>query len=158
MSLLQPHYSTCGDNSFEVSKAIVQAKFLSGRYRTDKLLGHFNYTNGNCSLCSTGVPGSLEHLLVLCPALDKCRQNQFESLKHKPISDTAKAIILEASQGSVFEFVQVLLDCSSVPTVIKARHEFGNNILNEIFRFSRTWCYNIHITRMKMIGRWKSNV
>ena len=40
MSLLQPHplYSTCGDNSFEVSKALVQARMLSGRYRTDKLL------------------------------------------------------------------------------------------------------------------------
>ena len=40
MSLSKPHplWKTCGDNSFEVSKAIIQAKFHSGRYRTDKLL------------------------------------------------------------------------------------------------------------------------
>ena len=54
MSLLQPHplYSTCGDNSFEVSKALVQARMLSGRYRTDKLLSYFDkHEDQRCRLC-----------------------------------------------------------------------------------------------------------
>ena len=39
MSLTQTHpmFTSCGSNSYEVSKAIIQAKMLSGRYRTDKL-------------------------------------------------------------------------------------------------------------------------
>ena len=43
MSLLVPHpiWSTCGSNPYEISKAIIQAKMLSGRYRSDRLLRHF---------------------------------------------------------------------------------------------------------------------
>ena len=44
MSLARTHpiWSTCGSNSFEVSKAIIQARMLSARYRTDKRLSYFN--------------------------------------------------------------------------------------------------------------------
>ena len=39
MSLQKPHpiWTTCGNNSYEVAKAIIQAKFLSGRYRSESL-------------------------------------------------------------------------------------------------------------------------
>ena len=119
-------------------------------------MGHFDKTDGICSLCSSGVPGSLEHLLALCPALEPCRRKQFETLEK--MSNTSKEIIIEASQDSVSNFVHILLDCSSAPNVIMAYQQYGYNILHEIFKFTRTWCYNIHVTRMKMIGRWKSNV
>ena len=47
MSLTVPHplWTTCEGNPFEIAKAIVQAKLLSGRYRTDKLLKHFSKNN-----------------------------------------------------------------------------------------------------------------
>ena len=43
MSLSIPHplITTCGSNPYEINKGIVQLKFLSGRYRTDRLLSHF---------------------------------------------------------------------------------------------------------------------
>ena len=136
MSLSKPHplWKTCGDNSFEVSKAIIQAKFLSGRYRTDKLLGHFNKTDGVCCLCSSGAPGTLEHLILLCPSLEHCRQNQFEGLKHNRISDISRDLIISTYKTSVPNFMQLLLDCSSYPPVIQASQEYGNNILNELFK------------------------
>ena len=39
MSLTTPHliWSTCGSNPYEVHKAVIQAKIISGRYVTDKL-------------------------------------------------------------------------------------------------------------------------
>ena len=44
MSLVKPHplWTTCGANSYETNKACIQAKYLSGRFRTDKLLSHFS--------------------------------------------------------------------------------------------------------------------
>ena len=96
MSLKTPHplWTSCGDNSFEISKAIIQAKFLSGRYRTDSLLSHFEESvNPQCSLCKQQVTGSLEHLLVLCDSLFQCRSKQFESLeKCSKSSEVSKKI------------------------------------------------------------------
>ena len=75
MSLTTHHplWTTCQDNPFELSKCLIQSKLLSGRYRTDRLLWHFDKNRTmNCSRCLNGSDGSLEHLLVLCPALTQC--------------------------------------------------------------------------------------
>ena len=70
MSLLKPHplWTTCGANPFEVNKAIVQARMLSGRYPTDKLVRHWSKNKSCVCLllgCSGSALGSLEHLLLL---------------------------------------------------------------------------------------------
>ena len=51
MSLVKPHpiWTTVGSNPFEVTKAIQQARFLSGRYRSESLASHWsNNANGFC--------------------------------------------------------------------------------------------------------------
>ena len=47
MSLSKPHliWTTCDNNSYELNKACIQAKYLSGRFRTEKLLSHFATEN-----------------------------------------------------------------------------------------------------------------
>ena len=115
LSSAHPIWTTCQENSFEISKAIVQAKLLSGRYRSDRLLRHFDKTlTGDCSLCQDS-DGSIEHLLLLCPSLSQCRNQQLNMLRNSEYSDKAKEIILAASKQSVLEFVQLLLDCSVLP-------------------------------------------
>ena len=110
---------------------------------------------GDCSLCLNGSDGSLEHLLVLCPALTQCRDQQFLRLNtHPGISDKARSIIAAASQKSVPEFTQLLLDCSVVPEVIEAGQNSDTDIISDIFKFTRTWCFNVHMQRMKMLGRY----
>ena len=98
MSLLQPHplYSTCGDNSFEVSKALVQARMLSGRYRTDKLLSYFDkHEDQRCRLCFCET-GDIEHLLVHCTSLSDVRYNQLQSLNNRrDLSQVSVDIILD---------------------------------------------------------------
>ena len=55
-------------------------------------------------------------LLVLCPALVKCRQNAFNMLEQKEnFSDSCKKLIHEVYNTSVNDFVQLLLDCSVIP-------------------------------------------
>ena len=74
MSLVKPHpiWTSCGSNPFEVNKAVIQARMLSGRYITDQLARHWTSNSaGFCTLpnCSMNTYGSLEHLLLVCPAL-----------------------------------------------------------------------------------------
>ena len=159
MSLQQTHpiFISCGENSFEVSKAIVQAKFLSGRYRSDTLLFHFGKNSTpKCALCKEDSEGSIEHLLVLCQTLKECRLSQFKMLNEvSNISDLSKNIILDTYKKSVHDFVQLLLDPSTMPQLILNKQKSGENTtLFEVLKFSRTWCFNIHVNRMKILGRW----
>ena len=59
---------TAASNPHEVTKAVVQAKMLSGRYRTAKLTSHWSQRCSDCQApdCK-GVVETLEHMLVACP-------------------------------------------------------------------------------------------
>ena len=138
MSLSKPHpiWTMGGYNSYEICKAIVQAKMLSGRYRTDKLLRHFSRTNdGLCQHCPEQKQiGSLEHLLINCSAFNSTRVQFFQMLiDNKSISQEAKTIIFKtfSTNTSVTQKVHLLLDCSSISTVISAC-QTNPNILNEM--------------------------
>ena len=79
MSLVKPHpiWTTCGSNPFEVNKAMIQARMLSGRYITDQLARHWTQNAaGVCLLpgCPNNVSGTIEDLLLHCPALQPTRQ------------------------------------------------------------------------------------
>ena len=147
LSFTHPLWTTCEGNSFEISKAIIQGKLLSGRYRTDKLLGHFSNNNtGVCSMCDLGCEGSIEHLLVFCPSLTQCRQNSFKMLEQSDyFSDTSRTIIFDAYSKPVTNFVQLLLDCSVLPEVISTCQTSNKQVLHEIFKFTRTWCFLMYM-------------
>ena len=76
-SLLYPHpiLWTAGANPYEVSKALIQCKMLSGRYRSEVVARHWsNNPNGFCfaPTCAQ-VPESLEHILLYCPSYQSSR-------------------------------------------------------------------------------------
>ena len=78
MSLRKPHPLFLSAKSpFEVKKAVVVARMLSGRYRTDHLVRHWSKTNptGLCRLpgCTGDMIGDLQHILLYCPALKDTR-------------------------------------------------------------------------------------
>ena len=133
MSLLTPHplWSTCGSNSYEVCKAIIQAKMLSGRYRTDQLLRHFTDNDGSCVICSDQVPGNIQHLLLICPALTDTRNrlwNNFDS--NSDMSDLAKSFV-KNSFKSIENATQLLLDPSVLSGVISIKQKQDPFILHQ---------------------------
>ena len=158
MTLSRPHplFQTCGNNSYEICKAISQACMLSGRYPTDRLVRHFHPgSDGNCSLCSDNVPGTIEHLLMQCSSLNETRQQLLVNLEKNNFSDLSKSLILKAiNPVNIEEAVQFLLDCSNNPNVISAIQMCGPVITEELFRFTRSWCYSIHRRKLKLQGRW----
>ena len=81
MSLAKPHplWTSTNSNPYEVAKAVQQARFLSGRYRTESLCRH--WTSNKMGLCLSSTCKSeetIEHILMLCPAYQSTR----ESIQH----------------------------------------------------------------------------
>ena len=158
MSLSRPHplFTTCGSNSYEISKSIVAARMVSGRYKSDWLVRHFSPgSDGNCSLCPENVPGDLDHILTQCVSLREVRKLMTEKLEQNIFSDTAKSLIINGINSPNRKVsVQFLLDCSVTPDVISATQNCGPALLEELFRFTRSWCYTVHRTKLKLQGRW----
>ena len=78
LSLTSPHPLWVSAKSpYEVRKAVIVALMLSGRYRTDYLTRHWSKSNpsGHCLLpgCVGDQHGTLEHILLHCPALSEAR-------------------------------------------------------------------------------------
>ena len=159
MSLRQPHplWSSCGSNPFECHKAVTAARMLSGRYFTDKLQRHWTQNKaGSCLLpaCSPQSDGSLEHLLLYCSALD-CTRTRILQLCYKvslESDELSRLLNLILSSGDQMTIMQFILDCSSLPEVIRSTQIFGTGIRDRLLYIGRTWCYNIHRERMNQLG------
>ena len=82
-SLQKPHpiWTTSAGNSYECSKSTILARMVSGRYRTEMLCRFWSSNRkGHCLLDTCHeVSGDLEHMLVVCPALENIR-NRLHSL------------------------------------------------------------------------------
>jgi hypothetical protein len=159
MTLNKPHplWTTCGSSSYETNKACIQAKFLSGRFRTDKLLSNFSKENSKfCQLHPDDpVVGDLVHHLAICPALDERRKLLFEYWNAITAnSPPAREIIQIILSSPLSKFMQFILDCSCLPEVISARQKHGDDILNILFKATRTYCYSLYRERLKKLDRW----
>ena len=160
MSLSRPHpiWTTCGNNSFKISKAVIQARFLSGRYRCERLTSNFTSTKTSqlCSICTEGSIGSIEHILLFCPALENVRSQQLINLQEKSnISARTKQLINSYLTLPLKFQVQLLLDPSVLPEVTVEVQSGNNHIIEELFLFTRTWCYSMHMHRLQILGKWK---
>ena len=156
MSLSSPHplWQTCGSNPFEVNKAVTQARMLSGRYRTDLLACHWTTNrSGVCllPLCTGSYLGSIEHLLLYCPALQETR-NKMMKLMYDVASESPYLyhiiswVLSHPDRKSVM--TQFLLDCSSLPIVVNMCQLYGSEMKQRLFYITRNWCYSIHRSRM----------
>ena len=166
MSLTKPHpiWSTCGPNPFECHKAVTATRMLSGRYFTDYLQRHWTPDNkeGFCLLptCkhSASTPlGNLDHLLLFCPALSHTRVKLLDlfsrvSLEHHAIASIVNSVFTKPNHSAL---LQLLLDCTTMPDVILATQVYGDHVQNRLLYLGRTWCYNIHRERMKLMNLLK---
>ena len=142
MSLTAPHpiWQTAGSNPYEVSKAIVQARMLSGRYRTELLCRHWSSNRPGWCLSGTcdQTEESLEHILIECPAYNHTRRKLlciWLSESNEVVSQILRKIIFEESMEDQLHF---LLDCSTMPCVIRATQHYGAQLLARLFHLART--------------------
>ena len=158
MSLTTPHpLYTSAHSPFEVRKAVIVARMLSGRYRTDRLARHWSRTNpsGLCKLlgCTGKEMGDLQHILLYCPALSVTRSSQLKLWSKLMASRQYLSPIIAPLTLQEGTFVQLLLDPSSIPSVISA-NQVRSDVLPCCFYLSRTWVYAIHLKRTKLQKLW----
>ena len=159
MSLLRPHpiLTTVGNNSYKTNKMVIQLRILSARFRSGSLLKYFSPNNsGVCELCLLEEEDLSHILLPRCPLLMERRALLIEYsrsfLQNHPVcAELFEYFLTDTEQDN---FVQFILDCSTIPAVVRAS-QLNRNTLNVLFKICRTWCYSLHRTRLKLLGRWK---
>ena len=154
LAKIHPVSSTCFSSPYEVNKAVVQARMISGRYRTEKLRSHFSkQSDPYCKVCSSNEPETISHILLRCEKLESVRMGVIKSwLK------TEQPAILNIALESLSEdlTVQFLLDCSVIPSIIALTQSTDKNIvLASLFKLTRTFCYSLHKERHKLLGLWE---
>ena len=161
MSLAKPHplFSTAGASPYEVTKAGIQALFLSGRYRTEMLSSHWSSNPGGFCLCPScdglGVQEDLEHILLYCGSLSPTRRRLINfTINYAKTVPALSDTILDLTKPTQPLLLQFLLDCSVIPHVISLVQVHGDDVLHHLFKVSRTWCYSLHKERLKILGRW----
>ena len=155
MSLSQPHpHWLYAGSPFEVRKAVITARMISGRYRTDLLSKHWVRDNpdGLCRLpgCSDQV-GSLHHILLCCPALAESRASMIRMWSNFMVSKpTLLDVVKEYTITKESSFLQFLLDPSCLPLVLSSSKS-DPDIMKHCLFLSRTWCFSAHLSRSKMM-------
>ena len=121
MSLVKPHpvWTSAGASSYEVEKATVQARVISGRFRSDWLRRHWSGDpTGLCQVCLS-APGTLTHQLTgQCPGLSSATlhavEQWFQLLAVNPI---LIPVISSLACSSPDTFLSFLADPSSSPAI-----------------------------------------
>ena len=161
MSLSNPHpiFTTCGSNPYEISRAVVQAQFLSGKARVESLTKYWDKSNndGMCQLCKLDkpVPGTIEHILLAggCPALADARHAMLAHIQAYLVPRPYLFPIFESLWGKDdTTTMQFILDCSVIPSIIKLSQESENPILSDLFYLTRCYVYKIFVTRRRLLG------
>ena len=156
IAIMVPIWTTAG-SPFEVSKAVVSARMLSGRYRTDRLARHWSNSNpkGFCRLPGCiGCEGSLQHILLHCPALAETRKKIISHWSAFLVSRPwLFPVVAHHTLGDHQLHLQFLLDASTLPLVISSSRT-NPQILSSCFYLARTWNFSIHLTREKIRKLW----
>ena len=155
MSLSNPHPIWLHARSpFEVGKAVIVARMLSGRYKTDRLTRHWSSDNpdGLCRLPDClNQEGNLQHILLHCPALADARVKMISFWSAFLVSRPALFPVVEHYTMKADHLLpQFLLDPSCLPLVISTNQAHPNTLQDCLF-ISRTWCYAVHLARSKLI-------
>ena len=161
MSLTCPHplWRTAAASPTKVLMATQQARFLSGRYRTEALCSNWSQnSNGHCKLSSDcQTLEDTRHILQTCSALAATREKlmKFTSSYCKSHSMVA-SLLQQYCDPECRLFCQFIIDCSVLPEVIASVQNHGELILEHLFNVTRIWIYTLHRDRLKMLGRWRN--
>ena len=160
MSLSRPHpiWTSAGSSTYEIRKATIQARMLSGRYRSCWLRRHWSGDQtGSCRVpgCS-GAPGSLEHIatgqcLGLSSAYTRAGGLWSAFLRENPLFLPIVSFF-SLSNGSVF--LSFLLDPTTLPQAIELSHKYGPTIFEKLCYLTRTWLFCVHKERLKLMNLW----
>ena len=157
MSLCSSHplFVTAKHSPAQVSRALVQATMLSGRYRCGALSRHWDKTDGSCLLSSQckGVIEDIPHILRFCPslAITRSRLQNFTEDYSKTLPGPLRSLLLSLCVPDHSDFC----DCWTLPSIIDLHQQFGTYVHEQMYYVTRLWVYALHRERLKQLGLWK---
>ncbi|CAC5401046.1 unnamed protein product [Mytilus coruscus] len=142
---VHPVWRTLPPITYEVKKANIEARFLTGTYLLQEHIQRFNGNSDEqkCLLCQIEQE-DLIHFLLRCPALNEKRQKVFPALKQAIICNIGQNKWQEHFTGNKELLMQVIIDSSKVRENILILNEETST---EIERISRKRCYYLHCGR-----------
>ena len=155
-SLTRPHYIwlTSASNPFECSKSTVLARMLSGRFRTETLCKY--WSSNKMGFCRAPTcretSGTLEHLLVTCPALDSTRERLYNMWLQKsvmfPSLHSTIREILDCDESTKTQFI---LEPLAFPQIANDFLNHGQRFIEQLSYLTRTFAFYIDREYRKII-------
>ena len=133
---------------------------VSGRYKTEMLCRFWTTNRSGACLAETceNVPGTLEHLLIECPAIEHTRHRLRSLWCLKTINcPPLHRLILEILGSSPEHQVKFILNSTAFPELIKLVQAYGQELQNTVLYLTRTYAFAIHRQKMIHLGRWPNN-
>ena len=163
MSLARTHpiWTSAGSSPFEVEKAKVQARMLSGRYRTCWLRRHWSGdASGFCQIpgCSE-TPGTLLHIATgQCPSLAHARRKAAGSWHDFLVDNPLLFPLIDCiTLGDPEEFLSFLVDPTTTPSVISfAQQHKDIDVIGKLCYMTRTWLFTMHKERLVLLDLWNN--
>ena len=159
-SLNKPHYMwmSAASNPFECSKSTILVRMASGRYRTEILSKHWSDNKaGHCKAPSCDqIPGTLEHLLVGCPALDTVRQRLYIMwLERTVMFPTLHSTIKDVLNANDQTQMQFILEPLAFPQIQTSFKTHGQRFIDQLSYLTRTFAFYIHREYQKIVKQLK---
>ena len=161
-SLTKAHYmwTTAASNPHECSKSSILSKMVSGRYRTEMLCRHWSDNRAGYCRAPTchRVPGTLEHLLVACPAISLVREGLYcmmleKSVMFPPLHSTIREV-LESSEE---QRVQFILEPLSFPVLNHFAKIHGARFIAQLSYITRTFAFYIDRNYRQILRHHKTS-
>ena len=157
--LTRPHplWAAAGSSAYEVNKATVLARMLSGRYRTESLCRFWSDNRQGYCMADTCLEtvGDLEHLLLHCPALQGVRDNLLQMwLSKAAIIPDLLAFVGRVLMATPTMKMAFILDPLSMPELAELCKHYGDIIFDTVAYMGRTYVYGLHRKKLILMGKW----
>ena len=121
---------------------------VSGRYRSEMLTRYWSQDNrgGYCRAPTCHqIPGTLEHLLATCPALDTVRQRLYTMwLENTVMFPTLHSIVRDILLADEFTITQFILEPLAFPQLADCHKIHGEGFIKQLSYLTRTFAFYLH--------------
>ena len=141
-------WTTTAGMPYETSKSTILERMMSGRFRTEMFCRHFSTENkhGYCTApgCNE-VPGTLEHVLATCPALDPTRERMYlmcldKTVMFPSLHQLIRDILVSDEETKTMFFIEPL----AFDLVKQDAENIGSHYIKTVSYITRTFVFRMY--------------